>query len=54
MEEEVINFQRAVKAAMEMEERRVCAGVEAVRWARTWRWSEATERAVDTYREVIQ
>jgi len=52
-DEEVENFERALRAALEMEERRVCAGVEAVRWARTWRWSEATEKAVDTYREVI-
>jgi hypothetical protein len=52
-EEEVANFEKTIYAALEMEGRRVCAGLEAIRWARTWRWSEATEKAVDTYREVI-
>ena len=52
-EEEVTNFERTIYAAVEMDGRRGSAGVEAIRWARTWRWSEATEKAVDTYREVI-
>src|SRR2546423_2045502 len=52
-EKEVTNFEKSIYAAVEMDERRGSAGVEAIRWARTWRWSEATEKAVDTYREVI-
>jgi glycosyltransferase involved in cell wall biosynthesis len=51
--EEMINFEKVIYAAIEMEERRICAGLEAIRWARTWTWSEATEKAVDTFREVI-
>jgi len=54
MDVEAAGFERAVRAAVEMRETRICAGVEAQRWARTWRWSEAMEKAVDTYRGVMR
>ena len=52
-DEEVTNFERAILQAVTNPERRKNASVEAIRWAATWRWSEATEKAVDAYREAI-
>jgi glycosyltransferase involved in cell wall biosynthesis len=51
---EVENFERAMLSALSNPERRKNAGIEATRWAMTWRWSEATEKAVDAYREAIR
>jgi len=51
---EVENFERAMLAALSSPGRRKNASVEATRWAMTWRWSEATEKAVDAYREAIR
>jgi len=51
---EVENFERAISSALSNPERRKNAGIEATRWAMTWRWSEATEKAVDAYREAIR
>jgi glycosyltransferase involved in cell wall biosynthesis len=52
-DEEIANFERAILQAVASPERRMNASIEATRWAATWRWSEATEKAVDAYREVI-
>jgi hypothetical protein len=52
-EEEIQSFQMGIMAALNDAGKRKYASVEALRWASTWRWSEATEKAVDTYREVI-
>jgi glycosyltransferase involved in cell wall biosynthesis len=53
-ESETVNFERTILSALANSERRKVAGIEATRWAVSWRWSEATEKAVETYREVIQ
>jgi glycosyltransferase involved in cell wall biosynthesis len=52
-EEEIQTFQMGIMAALNDAGKRKYASVEALRWASTWRWSEATEKAVDTYREAI-
>ena len=51
---EATNFERAILSALANSERRKIAGVEATRWAMSWRWSEATEQAVEEYREAIR
>jgi glycosyltransferase involved in cell wall biosynthesis len=51
---EVANFERAILSFLGNPERRANASIEATRWAMTWRWSEATEKAVDAYREAIR
>ena len=51
---EIHNFQVGIIAALNESGKRKQASIEALRWASTWRWSEATEKAVDTYREVIR
>ena len=53
-EVEVVNFERAILEALSDTERRKNASIAATKWAMTWRWSEATERAVNAYREVIR
>lgn len=53
-ESETANFERAILSALGNPEKRRNASNEATRWAITWRWSEATEKAVDAYREVIR
>jgi len=50
---EVSNFERAIVTYLGNPERRENARIEATRWAMTWTWSEATEKAVDAYREAI-
>ena len=52
-ESEITNFERAIASALGNSERKMTS-VEAKRWAMSWRWSEASEKAVDTYREAIQ
>jgi hypothetical protein len=51
-EEEVFNFERAIKTALQDTEKRKNASIEAIRWASGWQWSEAMEKAVNVYREV--
>jgi hypothetical protein len=51
-EEEVFNFERAIKAALQDVEKRQNASIEAIRWASGWQWSEAMEKAVNVYREA--
>ena len=53
-ESETVNFERAILSALANSERRKIAGVEATKWAMSWRWSEAIEKVVDAYREAIQ
>ena len=52
-ESEAANFERTILSAVGNPDRRRNASIEALRWAMTWTWSEATEKAVDTYREAI-
>jgi hypothetical protein len=52
--DESINFERAVAGAVDDPTRRLNASVDARRWAMSWRWSEAMEKCVDTYREAIR
>jgi len=53
-ESEFLNFETALLAALNTEETRKTASIEAVRWAAGWTWSEATEKAVDAYRDAIR
>jgi glycosyltransferase involved in cell wall biosynthesis len=53
-EEEAVNFERGILEALSNTDRRKNASVEATRWAMTWRWSEATEKCVDAYREAMR
>jgi hypothetical protein len=43
-----------VAGAVDDPTRRLNASVDARRWAMSWRWSEAMEKCVDTYREAIR
>jgi glycosyltransferase involved in cell wall biosynthesis len=51
-EEEAFNFERGISWALQ-DERRANASVEAIRWAATWKWSEAMGKVVEVYREVV-
>ena len=51
--EESAHFERAIAGAVDDDERRINASVDARRWAMSWRWSEAMEKCVDTYREAM-
>lgn len=51
---EAANFERVISLALNSTEVRNNASGEAEKWALTWRWSEAMERAIDTYHEAIQ
>jgi L-malate glycosyltransferase len=51
---EIVNFERAILSVLSNPERRRYASMEAIRWAKSWTWSEAMEKAVDAYREVIR
>ena len=53
-EVEVANLKRLILSVLANSGRRMNASIEARRWAMAWRWSEATQKAVDAYREVIQ
>ena len=47
-------FENAISAVLANPAKRQQAGLEAVRWAASWRWFEAMEKAVQTYREAMQ
>jgi glycosyltransferase involved in cell wall biosynthesis len=49
---EEVAFENAISAVLANPEKRLQARVEAVQWASKWRWSEAMEKAVETYREA--
>lgn len=45
-------FENAIAAVLANPEKRESASLEAVYWASNWRWSEAMEKAVESYREA--
>ena len=47
-------FEKTILAVLADDGKRQNASAEAVRWASNWRWFEAMERAVSTYREARQ
>jgi len=51
--DESANFERVIAGAVDDSTRRIYASAEARRWAMSWRWSEAMEKCVDTYREAM-